>query len=134
MGEEESALQDGTVNQRKKIEIKFKVLDLKENESTRIIERGKIIDTEKHVIEIETCLNKIQHLKGKIQELMIKDDKAWNNQVESDLQRYVQSLAKLQQCLKELGIINQIEEMREQESMKEYRNESNIRKGQRLRR
>lgn len=91
MGEEESALQDGTVNQRKKIEIKFKVLDLKENESTRIIERGKIIDTEKHVIEIETCLNKIQHLKGKMQELMIKDDKAWNNQVESDLQRYVQS-------------------------------------------
>ena len=62
--------------------------DLKENESTRTIGRGKMIETEKHVIEIETRVNEIQDLKGKMQELKIEDDKAWNNEVESDLLRY----------------------------------------------
>ena len=51
MAEEQSALQEETVKLRQKIETKFNKLDLKENESTRIIERRKI---EKHVTEIET--------------------------------------------------------------------------------
>ena len=63
-------------------------------------------ETEKHVIEIETRVNEIQDLKGKMQELKIEDDKAWNNEVESDLLRYDKPLAKIQQCLKELGAAN----------------------------
>ena len=65
-----------------------------------------MIETEKHVIEIETRVNEIQDLKGKMQELKIEDDKAWNNEVESDLLRYDKPLAKFQQCLKELGAAN----------------------------
>ena len=65
-----------------------------------------MIETEKHVIEIETRVNEIQDLKGKMQELKIEDDKAWNNEVESDLLRYDKPLAKIQQCLKELGAAN----------------------------
>ena len=41
-----------------------------------------------------------------MQELKIEDDKAWNNEVESDLLRYDKPLAKFQQCLKELGAAN----------------------------
>ena len=79
---------------RRKTETKFKMLDLKENESARIIERGKIKDIEKYVNEIETRVEEIQDLKGKMQELMIGDDKeldelgTWTNQEESDLERY----------------------------------------------
>ena len=63
---------------------------------------------EKHVIQRETWIDEIQDLKGKMQELMIEDDKELNdekarpNQAESDLERYDQSLGELQQCLKQL--------------------------------
>ena len=39
---------------REKIETKFEMLDVKENESTKIIKRGKIKKIEKHVNKIET--------------------------------------------------------------------------------
>ena len=38
----------------------------------------------------------------------------------------------VQQCLKELRAANQIEKMREQESMEEYKNESDVRTSKRL--
>ena len=41
------------------------MVDLKENESTRKIERGKIKELEKHVNEIETWVEEIQDLKKK---------------------------------------------------------------------
>lgn len=41
MVEEQSTWQEETVELRKKIQTKFEILDRKENESTRIIQRGK---------------------------------------------------------------------------------------------
>ena len=60
---------------RKKIEIKFKVFGIKEKESKRIIERGKIKELERHVTEIETRVEEIQDLKGKVLEIMLESDK-----------------------------------------------------------
>ena len=51
----------------------------------------------------------------------LKKVKAWANQAETDLQKYNQPLGELQQCLKEMRAADQIEKMREQESMEEYR-------------
>ena len=42
MAEKQSVLQEETLKLRKKSETKFKMVDLKENESTRKIERRKI--------------------------------------------------------------------------------------------
>ena len=72
------------------------MLDIKENGSTRRAERGKIKEIEKHVDEIETWVEEIRDLKGKMQELMIKGVKAWTNQAESDLQRCGQPLGILE--------------------------------------
>ena len=51
----------------------------------------------------------------------LKKVKAWTNQAETDLEKYNQLLGELQQCLKEMRAADQIEKMREQESMEEYR-------------
>ena len=42
------------------------MLDIKEKESTRIIERGKIKELERHANEIETRVEEIQDLKEKV--------------------------------------------------------------------
>ena len=48
---------------------------IKEKESKRIIERGKIKELERHVTEIETRVEEIQDLKGKVLEIMLESDK-----------------------------------------------------------
>ena len=68
-------IQEQTERLRKKIETKFKMLDIKEKESTRIIEKGKIKELERHGNEKETRVEEIQDLKGKVQELMLESDK-----------------------------------------------------------
>ena len=60
---------------RKKTEIKFKMFGIKEKESKRIIERGKIKELERHVTEIEIRVEEIQDLKGKVLEIMLESDK-----------------------------------------------------------
>ena len=46
MAEEQNSLQEETVKLRKKIETKFKMVDLKQNKSARIIQREKIKEME----------------------------------------------------------------------------------------
>ena len=48
---------------------------IKEKESKRIIERGKIKELERHVTEIEIRVEEIQDLKGKVLEIMLESDK-----------------------------------------------------------
>ena len=43
------------------------MLDIKEKESTRVIERGKIKKLERHANEIKTRVEEIQDWKGKVQ-------------------------------------------------------------------
>ena len=43
------------------------MLGIKEGESIRTIERGKIKELERHANEIETQVEEIQDLKGKVQ-------------------------------------------------------------------
>lgn len=122
MAKKQSALQEETVKLRKKIEKKFKMLYLRKNERARTIERGQIKEIGKHFNEIETRVEKNQHLKGKLQELIENDKeldevKAQTNQGGSGLERYDQSLGKSQEYFKDLRAANQKEKMREQQSM-----------------
>ena len=81
---------------RKKIETKFKMLDIKEEESTRTIERGKIKELERHANEIETQVEEIQDLKGKVKQLMLEGDKEtdeineWTSKIEVELEKQKQ--------------------------------------------
>ena len=68
-------IQEETEKLRKEIETKFKMLDIKEKESTRIIHRRKIKELERHANESETRVEEIQDLKGKVQELMLEHDR-----------------------------------------------------------
>ena len=68
-------IQEETDKLRKEIETKFKMLDIKETESTRIIQRRKIKESERHANESETRVEEIQELKGKVQELMLEHER-----------------------------------------------------------
>ena len=68
-------IQEETEKLRKEIETKFKMLDIKEKESTRIIQRRKIKESERHANESETRVEEIQELKGKVQELMLEPER-----------------------------------------------------------
>ena len=68
-------IQEETEKLRKEIETKFKMLDIKETESTRIIRRRKIKESERHANESETRVEEIQELKGKVQELMLEHER-----------------------------------------------------------
>ena len=68
-------IQEETEKLRKEIETKFKMLGIKEKESTRIIQRRKSKESERHANESETRLEEIQDLKGKVQELMLEHER-----------------------------------------------------------
>ena len=68
-------IQEETEKLRKEIETKFKMLDIKEKESTRIIQRRKIKESERHANESETRVEEIQELKGKVQELILEHER-----------------------------------------------------------
>ena len=68
-------IQEETEKLRKEIETKFKMLAIKEKESTRIIQRRKIKESERHANESETRVEEIQELKGKVQELMLEHER-----------------------------------------------------------
>ena len=68
-------IQEETEKLRKETETKFKMLDIKEKESTRIIQRRKIKESERHANESETRVEEIQELKGKVQELMLEHER-----------------------------------------------------------
>ena len=53
----------------KRIKRKVKMLELKENKSTKKIETAKIKEVEQHVNAIETRMEEIRDLKGKIEYL-----------------------------------------------------------------
>ena len=65
--------------------------NIKEKESTRTIERGKIKKLERYANEIETRREEIQHLKGKVHELMSESCKGiyevnkWTYKIEEAL-------------------------------------------------
>ena len=130
---DDDQIKEQTDKLMKKIETKFKMLDIKEKESTRIIERGKIKEIEKHANEIETRVEEIQDLKGKVQELMLESDKEldevneWTNKIEGDLEKYDQPLEILQKVIKDLQNADQLEKMREQENIEEQRKQKRYR-------
>ena len=86
-------IQEQTERLRKKIEKKNSAWypNIKEKESTRTIERGKIKKLERHANEIETRREEIQHLKGKVHELMSESCKGiyevnkWTYKIEEAL-------------------------------------------------
>ena len=92
----------------KKIETKFKMLDIKEKESATTIKRGKIRELEKPANKLETLVEDIQDLKGKVQELMLECDKEIDevnestSKIEGELEKHGQPLENLQELLKEL--------------------------------
>ena len=67
-----------------------KKIDIKDKESARITKRGKIKELERNTNDVEARVGKIQDLKGKVQELMLKSDKKineineWTFKIEGD--------------------------------------------------
>ena len=120
-------IQEQTERLTKKIETKFKKLDIKEKESTRIIERGKTKELERCANETETRVEEIQDLKGKVQELMLESDKEieevneWTYKIEGELEKHGQPLKNLQKLLKVLQTADKLEKIREKESIEEQR-------------
>ena len=108
-------IEEQTEKLRKKIETKFKILDIEEKENTRIIERGKIKESERHANEKETQVEGIQDSKGKVQGLMLDSDKEmdevneWTYIIEGELEKHGQPLEKLQELLKELQTAEKLE-------------------------
>ena len=86
---------------RNQIKTNFKMPDLQENKSTRVIERTKIKEKENHVNKIKTQEEEIQDLKRKTQEPILQSNKGLdkiktqNKQVEAALKRYDQLSEKL---------------------------------------
>ena len=108
------------------------MLNIKEKESTRIIEKGKIKELERHANEKETRVEEIQDLKGKVQELMLESDKEieevneWTYKIEGELEKHGQPLENLQKLLKELQTGDKLENIREEESIAEQRKKIDI--------
>ena len=123
---DDDQIKEQTDKLMKKTETKFKMLDIKEKESTRITERGK-------PGQIETRVEEIQDLKGKVHELMLESDKEldevneWTNKIEGDLEKYDQPLEILQKVIKDLQNADQLEKMREQENIEEQRKQKRYR-------
>ena len=92
----EDKIQEQTERLRRKIGTKFKMLNVKEKESTRIIERGKIKELERHANETETRVEEIQDA----QELMLESDKEidevnqWTYKIEGESEKHGQPLEK----------------------------------------
>ena len=61
-------------NYLQKIETKFRLLALAENESTRVLERNKTKEIEKHIKIIESRLDEIRDLKTAVQEIKIEKE------------------------------------------------------------
>lgn len=86
---------------RNQIKTNFKMPDLQENKSTRVIERTKIKEKENHVNKIKTQEEEIQDLKRKTPEPILQSNKGLdkvktqNKQVEAALKRYGQLSEKL---------------------------------------
>ena len=63
-------------NALQKIETKFQLLTLAENECTRILQRNKIIEVEKHIAVTESRLDELRDLKLTVQEIGLENDES----------------------------------------------------------
>ena len=61
---------------KKKIQIKFKILDLAVKENERIISRNKVNELVKQQEAFKKCLDEINDLKVAAEEFMLEDDKS----------------------------------------------------------
>ena len=94
-------------NYLQKIETKFRLLALAENESTRVLERNKTKEIEKHIKIIESRLDEIRDLKTAVQEIKIEKEEEtietvenWSATIEKRIETYHQPLELLEQRLK----------------------------------
>ena len=99
----------------KKIKKQVKLLEIAENESKRLFERKRKYELEKHLKHVETCLEILQDLKYKGQEIMVAGDKEdeaanvgeWCELLNERLARFDRFVGKLKE---ELSIASDREE------------------------
>lgn len=63
-------------NTPQKIEIRFRLLALAENECTLIFLRSKMKEVEKHIAVMESRLDEMRDLKSTVQEIRLEKDKS----------------------------------------------------------
>ena len=77
-----------------KIETQFKLLDLAERETEKIIARNRTGEIERHLNYVERKLETIQDMKDEVQEFMVFNEEQmenleeWSNQLEESVLRY----------------------------------------------
>ena len=93
-------------NTPQKIEIRFRLLALAENECTRIFLRCKMKEVEKHIAVMESRLDEIRDLKSTVQEIRLEKDKSvedvekWSTELEKRMECYDSPIQHLQSRLK----------------------------------
>ena len=113
-------------NALQKIEAKFWFLTLAENECTRILQRNKIKEVEKHIAVVESRLAEIRDLKLTVQEIRLKKDESVEDveklspELEKRMECYDNPTEQLQNKLKSLKKQDE-DEIKEKEYEGEHR-------------
>ena len=95
-------------NTPQKIEIRFRLLALAENECTLIFLRSKMNEVEKHIAVMESRLDEMRDLKSTVQEIRLEKDKSvedvekWSTELEKRMECYDYPIQHLQSRLKSL--------------------------------
>ena len=95
-------------NALQKIETKFRLVTLAENECTHILQRNKIKELEKHIAVMESKSNEIRDLKLTVQEIRlekdesVKDVEKWSTELQKRMECYNNPIEQSQNRLKSL--------------------------------
>ena len=93
-------------NALQKIETKFRLVTLAENECTHILQRNKIKELEKHIAVMESRSNEIRDLKLTVQEIRLEKDKSvknvekWSTELQKRMECYNNPIEQSQNRLK----------------------------------
>ena len=123
---------------QKKIDIKFKTLNLVEKETSRVLGRRKIKELEKHLQNLENKLEEIQELKYKKQEKMVEEEKdtmeieKWSRDLDEQVARFDEPMEMIQIVIKEVKEAQDDDVRREQEHEEERRMERRLEEERRV--
>ena len=113
-------------NTLQKIETKFRLLTLAENECAYILQRNKIKELEKHIEVMESRLDEIRDLTLTVQDVKLEKDKSvedvekWSTEQEKRMECYDNPIEQLQNRLKSLKKQDE-DDIKEKEYEEEHR-------------
>ena len=120
------------------VDTQFKILELSEKDSTKILARNKDSEVQKHVSYIEQQLDPTQDMKYEAKEMMIADNvedaivDEWVSITKEKMERYQELVDQLKGCLedspenKEAEIRKKEDDMQEERFKRRMKNELKI--------